>query len=102
PFKFTYEYVVAKVEGTTTQLNEKEAGQFLTFKVNGEVADLEKLAAAGYTVDFQATEAGIIKNHATGELDESNLTDGKKFSYKVVVSKDGKSVESALAEVTVR
>lgn len=91
-----------KVEGTTTQVNAGEAGQFLTFKVNGETADLTKLQEAGYTVDFQATASGVIKDRATGELDKSKLSAGDKFSYKVVVSKDGESVESALTEVTVR
>ncbi|WP_153730542.1 S-layer homology domain-containing protein [Sporosarcina obsidiansis] len=97
---FTYELKVGKVVATTTQVN-AAADQVLTFTVDGKPADLKKLKDAGYTVEFQATKSNVLKDKTTGALDETKFVAGDTFSYKVVVSKDGKSVESDLVDVKV-
>ncbi|MEK4023820.1 S-layer homology domain-containing protein [Sporosarcina sp. FSL W7-1283] len=99
-FKFTYELKVGKVVATTTQVNET-GEQFLEFNVDGKLADLKKLNEAGYTVEFQATKNNVLKNAKTGELNADQLNANDTFSYKVVVSKDGKTVESDLVDVKV-
>jgi len=89
---------VVSVEATTSRVDDNTAGQFLGLTINGgDLVSVQSLVDAGFTVDFQATES-VFKDATTGELKETLSAD---FSYKVVVSKDGIVVESALSEVEV-
>lgn len=100
PFKFTYEFSVEKVVGTTTQVDANKKDQMLQFTIDGQPANLDKLTAAGYTVKFQSTDPTVLLNTSTGTL--NSLVNGKEFSYQVVVThKDGKKFESAVTEVKV-
>ena len=97
-FKFTFNLEVSSLEATTSRVDDNTAGQFLGFTINGgKSVSVQYLKDAGYTVDFQSTTSAI-KDASTGEL--KNSLSGE-IDYKVVVSKDGKSIESALTEVEV-
>lgn len=91
---------VSSVLGTTTIINANTANQFLGFNVNNAPGHVESLVEAGYTVEFQSTSNGIIIDSATGKL-ASNLAKDSTFQYKVLVSKDGTTVESDLITVQV-
>lgn len=99
-FKFTYEMTVSKVVSTTTQVDVTQ-GQTLSFDVDGKPANLKKLKDAGFAVEYQSTKPEIFLDKQTGELNAQKLTAGETFSYKVLVSKDGQTVESELIDVKV-
>lgn len=91
---------VTSLTATSTILNASTANQFLTFKANGQETTVAELVAAGYTVEFQATSTNAVANIATG-LVAATLPNNFTFDYKVIVEKDGDTVESDLVTVKV-
>ncbi|WP_203364571.1 S-layer homology domain-containing protein [Bacillus sp. REN10] len=102
-FKFTFTLDVTAAKALTSRIDEAKDGQFLKFSINDEAtaADVAYLKEAGYTVKFQSTKPAVFADDSTGEIDEAQVAAGDKFSYKVVITKGDKTVESELVEVTV-
>ncbi|MGO4888772.1 S-layer homology domain-containing protein [Anaerobacillus sp. MEB173] len=96
-------FEVKSVKGLTSVVDSESEGQYLQFGINGEnkAANLEDLKEAGYEVEFQVTNEAVLVDAATGELDADALTDGQKFDYKVVITKDDVVVESDVVTVSV-
>ena len=92
--------VVTSLEGTTTMVNAMTANQFLAVKANNMTVAVSDLVTAGYAVEFQSTTASAIANPATGEL-SATLASGATFDYKVILTKDGDTIESDLVTVKV-
>ncbi|MFC4409608.1 S-layer homology domain-containing protein [Chungangia koreensis] len=92
---------VTSVEATTSLVDVKADAQFLGFTVNnGKEVTVEELTKAGFTVEFQSTNLNVLKDAKTGELNQSKFVEGEEFSYKVAITKDGKTVKSS--ETTVK
>ncbi|WP_301107927.1 S-layer homology domain-containing protein [Sporosarcina sp.] len=100
-FKFTYEMKVETVTAGTAIVNAATGGQMLSFLINNDPVDYDKLKAAGYTVEFQTTKNGILIDKATGELNPTSLLINTDFSYKVIVTKGDQKFESDLKKVEV-
>lgn len=93
------DFKVTEIAAINATVDTATKGQKLSFTVNGEAADLEKLAENGYTVKFVATK-DVFKDAKTGELKDT-LADGT-FSYQVEVSKEGEETKTSNeAKVTV-
>ncbi|WP_164489627.1 Ig-like domain-containing protein [Rummeliibacillus sp. TYF005] len=105
-----YTFNLGEVAVTTTTLEANKDKQFLTLSLNGVATDLAQVEdTLGYKVEFQADKA-VFKTAAaasnvstTGEIDETAAATAlnKSFDVKVVLKKDGKTVESKTVTVKV-
>ena len=96
---------VTEVSGTTSNVYVGDSDPVLTFTVGGVEKTASELTAAGYTVEFQATEAvfyGQEYNSADGIVDMDQLALDDIFNYKVVVSKGDTVITSTSKKVTVK
>lgn len=94
------DFEVTEIAAINQTVDKDTEGQKVSFTVNGEAADLEKLKEAGYTVKFLTTNDAALKDTATGEL-KAKLTSGS-FTYQVEVSKEGEeTITSNEAKVTI-
>ncbi|WP_106496132.1 S-layer homology domain-containing protein [Lentibacillus sp. Marseille-P4043] len=110
--EFTVEFTpldVKNVEVTTTVIDDDKDGQRLGFSVNGEGVDLDYLTnVLGWSVEFQA-DKDVFENGATtpvstsesGEISDEDVEINDTFNAKVVLTKDGTTVESDYVEVKV-
>ncbi|MCM3087230.1 S-layer homology domain-containing protein [Bhargavaea ginsengi] len=95
---------VTEAEITTAVIDDDLDGQFIEFTVNGQTVSVEELVNVyGYAVQFQANEEVFVEGATseTGEIDEAAVAINDSFNVKVVLTKDGKVVQSPSATVQV-
>ncbi|WP_061786760.1 S-layer homology domain-containing protein, partial [Pseudobacillus badius] len=112
-FKFTFKYVIESVAVENATFDDDTKGQKVTLLANNEKADLNYLAANGYSVEYRAydekgndaTETFFKNVDATdkvskdGEL-EDTVEEGK-YHVQAVVSKGSTILTSEKASITV-
>lgn len=108
-FKVTYGFVVNSVSVVSATFDDDTASQQVGLKVNGVDADFDYLAAAGYTVEFNALDKDDVNANAT--LFAANpSTDGTlldtlpigDYKVQVTITKGSTVLVSDYATIKVR
>ena len=104
-FKFTFGFVVSKVDVVAGTFDDDTKGQRVKLNVNDAPADFESLRVAGYSVNFVAVDstnnsAAIFADATTGLLNEA-VTEGD-YTVQVSVSKGSTVVVSEKQTIKVR
>ena len=100
---------VTDVAGSTDELFKEDSDPVLGITVGGVEKTISELAAAGFTVEFKATEPVFYgDNYDSSDgivnMDAANvdLTEGAIFNYKVVISKGEIVATSDFKKVTIK
>ncbi|QCX33452.1 hypothetical protein FDN13_06845 [Caloramator sp. E03] len=109
-FKVTYGFVVSTVSVVSATFDDDTAGQKVGLKVNGADVDYDYLAAAGYTVEFNAFDSdGINANDSLFDdttngtlLDDLSAVTGKDFKVQVTITKGSTVLVSDYATIKIR
>ncbi|MFJ7825470.1 S-layer homology domain-containing protein [Psychrobacillus sp. NPDC096623] len=111
-FTAKFEFKVTSVDIAAQQFDDERAGQKVSFSVNGQPADVDYLALAGYTVTYVAkTSTGAAANgffdnavgvntSSTGIISNPALAKGS-YTVEVQVTKSGEALVTDSAAVKI-
>ncbi|HEY8542400.1 MAG TPA: hypothetical protein VIL29_08450 [Pseudothermotoga sp.] len=109
-FTTKFEYKVTSVSIDPQTFDDDRAGQKVTFKVNGETADIDYLKLAGYNVTFVAKDStgaaanGFFAGSATNTSSTGVIAQGVpqgEYTVEVQVTRAGEALVTGTATVKI-